>query len=419
MSSSKLLRQFYQYLYVINSLLSFNLSTSSESNSDLKVPFMLNEGDVEEGRKTPKPVIQNQESNTPTNANTRKSINWPILLLSCTFVAIGVIGGPLVSRLYFLHGGNRKWITSCMETAGFPILFLPLFSLFLKSRSQGVSFSSFIMEPKLFISSALIGLLLGLDNFLYSLGLSYTPVSTSSILFATQFAFLAVFSFFIVKQKFTAYSINAVILMTLGSVLLGLRTDGDRPAGVTNAQYLLGFVLTLGSAALLGLIWPLVELSYSKAKRQVNYGIVLQFQINIAIFATIFSVIGMFVNNDFQAIGKEANEYGLGSGMYYTVLVAGAVVWQLSFIGGVGVVFCANSLLNGVLSAVLLPITEIAAVIAYQENFNGEKALALVLCLWGFTSYFYGEYKMNKKLKNAAQNQVVENESPSDALSSV
>ncbi|KAF5187099.1 Purine permease [Thalictrum thalictroides] len=361
-------------------------------------------GDVEQGIKTPRPVNQNQETTTTT---TKKSTNWPLLLLSCTFVAIGVIGGPLLSRLYFLHGGNHQWITSCMETAGFPILFIPLVSLFLQSRSQRVPFSEFFMEPKLFILSALIGLLLGLDNFLYSIGLSYTPVSTSSILFATQLAFLAVFSFFIVRQKFTAYSINSVFLMTLGSVLLGLRTDGDRPAGVSNGQYLLGFFLTLVSAAVLGLIWPLVELSYSKAKRPVNYSIVLQFQLNIAIFATIFSATGMYVNNDFQAISKEASEYGLGSNMYYIVLAAGAIVWQLSFLGGVGVVFCANSLLNGILSAVLLPITEVAAVIAYQENFNGEKALALVLCLWGFTSYFYGEYKMNKKLKNAAAKEPV------------
>ncbi|KAF9611127.1 hypothetical protein IFM89_027071 [Coptis chinensis] len=172
--------------------------------------------------------------------------------------------------------------------------------------------------------------------------------------------------------------------MSVGSILLGLQTNGDRPAGVTNGQYLLGFFLTLGSAALLGLIWPLVELSYGKAKRPVNYSIVLQFQINLAIFATIFSTIGMLVNKDFQAMGREAEDYGLGKGMYYTVLAAGAVAWQLSFIGGLGVIYCVNSLLNGILSAVLLPITEIVAVIAYHESFNGEKALALFLCLWGF-----------------------------------
>ncbi|KAF9609891.1 hypothetical protein IFM89_018976 [Coptis chinensis] len=367
---------------------------------------------LEEGTGTPK-AVSNQTTKTV------KRTNWPLLLLSCAFVAIGIIGGPLVSRLYFLHGGSRRWLSSCMQTAGFPILFLPLLSLFLQSRSQGVLPSVFFMEPKLFISSAFIGLLLGLDNFLYSLGLSYTPVSTSSILFSTQLAFLAVFAFFIVKQRFTAYSINAVILMTLGAILLGLRTNGDRPAGVSNGQYLLGFILTLGSAALLGLIWPLIELSYAKAKRPVNYAVVLQFQTNLAIFATLFSLTGMVINKDFQAIGREAKVYGLGNGMYYLVIGAGAVVWQLSFIGGLGVIFCANSLLNGVLSAVLLPITNIAAVIFYQENFNGIKAMSLVLCLWGFTCYFYGEYKMSKKLKDSAKTQLGGDNPRNDVLSSV
>ncbi|KAF5183945.1 Purine permease [Thalictrum thalictroides] len=353
------------------------------------------------------------------DTNTRKTTNWPLLLLNCTFVAIGVIGGPLLSRLYYLHGGSRSWLSSCTQTAGFPILFLPLLSLFVQSRSQGESLSVFFMEPKLFILSAIIGVLFGLDNFMYSLGLSYTPVSTSSILFSTNLAFLAVFAFFIVKQKFTPYSVNAVILMTLGSVLLALRSEGDRPAGVSNAQYWLGFILTLGSAAVLGLLWPLVEMSYSKSTRPVNYGVVLQFQINLAIFATLFSLTGMAINKDFQAMGKEANEYGLGNGMYYLVLCAGTVVWQLTFIGGLGVIFCANSLLNGVLGAVLLPITNLAAVIFYHEKFNGLKAMSLVLCLWGFTSYFYGEYSMNKKLKNSPQAQLGENCAKNEVLSPV
>ncbi|KAF5189895.1 Purine permease [Thalictrum thalictroides] len=374
----------------------------------------INLENVEGGVQTPKVATEMQ--------NKRKFTNWPLLLLSCGFVAIGIIGGPLVSRLYYIHGGSRRWLSSCMQTAGFPILFVPLISLFLQSKSQGVSPSLFFMEPKLFVLSGLIGLLLGLDNFLYSLGLSYTPVSTSSILFATQLAFLAVFAFFMVKQKFTAYSINSVILMTLGSVLLGLRTSGDRPAGVSDGQYWLGFFLTLASAALLGLIWPLIELSYGKAKRPVNYGIVLQFQTNLAIFATLFSLTGMVINKDFQAMGREANEYGLGNNMYYLVLGSIAVVWQLSFVGGLGVIFCANSLLNGVLSAVLLPITNVAAVIFYHENFNGLKAMSLVLCLWGFTSYFYGEYKMiqmNKKLENSTKTEQGGDNGPNAALSSV
>ena len=46
---------------------------------------------------------------------------------------------------------------------------------------------------------------------------------------------------------------------------------------------------------------------------------------------------------------------------------------------------------------VLLPVTEILAVIFYKENFQAEKGVALALSLWGFVSYFYGELKHNKE----------------------
>ncbi|KAK9096118.1 hypothetical protein Sjap_021615 [Stephania japonica] len=207
------------------------------------------------------------------------------------------------------------------------------------------------------------------------------------------------FARIIVRQKFTPFSINSVVLMTLGSVLLGLRANGDRPAGVSGKEYLFGFFMTLGSAGLIGFIYPCIELCYAKASRALNFTAVLQFQLNVAIFASLVSFIAMLVNKDFQAMQRESRDYGLGQTMYVVVLVCAAVVWQFSLIGVLGVIFCVGSLFNGILSAVLLPLMEVAAVIAYHEKFTGEKGMALVLCLWGFTSYFYGEYQNHKKAK--------------------
>ncbi|CAN1848750.1 Purine permease 1 [Linum perenne] len=52
----------------------------------------------------------------------------------------------------------------------------------------------------------------------------------------------------------------------------------------------------------------------------------------------------------------------------------------------------------GILIATFLPVTEILAVFIYNEKFGAEKAVALILSIWGFVSYFYGEYKqMTKK----------------------
>lgn len=69
----------------------------------------------------------------------------------------------------------------------------------------------------------------------------------------------------------------------------------------------------------------------------------------------------------------------------------------------VGVVSCSSSLHAGVLIAVLIPVTEIFAVFFFSEKFSAEKGIALVLSLWGFASYFYGEVKKYKKEKRLAE----------------
>ena len=69
-------------------------------------------------------------------------------------------------------------------------------------------------------------------------------------------------------------------------------------------------------------------------------------------------------------------------------------------------VFCASSLLSGIIIAVLLPVTEALGVIFYKEPFQVEKGVALVLSLWGFTCYFYGEYKGMKNKKSEEQSSV-------------
>jgi len=103
-----------------------------------------------------------------------------------------------------------------------------------------------------------------------------------------------------------------------------------------------------------------------------------------------------------QAIPREARNFELGQVKYYVVLVWSAIIWQCFFLGSIGVIFCASSLLSGIIITVLLPATEILAVIFFQEKFQVEKGVALGLSLWGFVSYFYGEMKENKKKKLAA-----------------
>lgn len=82
--------------------------------------------------------------------------------------------------------------------------------------------------------------------------------------------------------------------------------------------------------------------------------------------------------------------------MFYVVAVFSAIIWQGFFLGAIGLIFCASSLVSGIMISVLLPITEVLAVIFYHEKFQKEKGLSLALSLWGFVSYFYGEIKADK-----------------------
>ncbi|KAK9156880.1 hypothetical protein Scep_003454 [Stephania cephalantha] len=341
-----------------------------------------------------------QRRSLPLKLNLKSLIakQWLLLINGVVFV-IGVISGPLLIRLYFLHGGNRKWIAAWVQSSGFPILVIPISVLYLSHRSD----HKFFISPQFFLSSVVLGLLSGADNLMYALGLSFLPVSTSSLLISTNLAFTAFFALLIARHRFTPYSINAILLMTLASVLLGIGQNNDRPVGVTDAHYFLGFIFTLGAAALLGFMYPCTEVAFTKVANNITYSSVLQFQLCSAFAATFFCTVGMIINKDFLAMTREAREFGLGESEYYLVLTSTAVAWQLSCIGFVGLIFCASSVFTGVFAATLVPLTTVAAVVVYHEKFSGEKGVSLALCVWGFASYLYGSYRDSEKQSTEAQ----------------
>ncbi|KAF9624549.1 hypothetical protein IFM89_011723 [Coptis chinensis] len=302
---------------------------------------------------------------------------------------VGFIGGPIVQKLYYKHGGRLILFSSWLQSAGFAFLFPPLLFLYLKSSTM-----EFFMERKMFLSSAVIGILIGIDNYMYSAGSSYIPVSTSSLLLSTQLAFTALFSWFIMKQKFTFYSLNSIVVIILGAVALALDTNTDRPDGVSKGKYMFGFLITLGGAALLGFVLPVIELSFSKNTKPISNNIlVIQFLFVMNFVATVLCTIGMLITRNFQMIPGEAKHFAIGEVRYYATLVTSAIVWQLSFWGLIGIINSTSSLFGGILSSVLLPFTQLAAILIYNEKFSGAKGLSLAMSLWGFTSYFIGEFK--------------------------
>ncbi|KAI5654880.1 hypothetical protein M9H77_32067 [Catharanthus roseus] len=324
-----------------------------------------------------------------------------LILFYCALQTIGQVGGPILTRIYFLHGGKRKWIPSWLLTAGFPCLIVPIcFSLARRNRHQN---SRFLVTRRLILASAIIGSLLGIDSYMYTIGGAYLPVSVSSLLSSSQLAFTSIFAFFLVKHKFTHYSINAVVLMTFGSIILGLHMNGDRPIGETNGLYMLGFFMTIAAAALHGFLMPAVEYTHFKAGVVVTYELVLQVQFLISAFATLFCTVPMIINKDFQAMPREAAEFGLGPLKYYMILFSAALALQCLVIGSLGIIFTSTSLLGGIVSSLLVPVQQAFAVFFLPESFNAEKGMALAMCLWGFASYFYGEYKTSQKQQETKQ----------------
>ncbi|KAF9609084.1 hypothetical protein IFM89_012649 [Coptis chinensis] len=91
-----------------------------------------------------------------------------------------------------------------------------------------------------------------------------------------------------------------------------------------------------------------------------------------------------------QVIPREARDYELGEVKYYVVLAASAIVWQLLFQGLIGTIYCSSSLFTGIITSFLLPLTEVAAIVAFHEKFTSEKGMSLALCIWGFASFFIG-----------------------------
>ncbi|CAI0404867.1 unnamed protein product [Linum tenue] len=286
--------------------------------------------------------------------------NTLLVLLNCSLLAVGAVGGQLLSRMYFLHGGHKRWLSAFTVTAGFPILILPIAVSYKRRR--------FLIPARLAAASGLLGLLLGFNSYLYSFGTAYLPVSVASLVGSSQLAFTAAFAFLIVKQRFSHYTVNAVVLMTLGSAVLGFHMDGDIPKGESKGKYALGFFMTIAASATHALFMTLLQYTQGKARVPVDYDVVLQVQLVISMVATLFCAVPMIINGDFQGL-------------------------QVMIIGSLGLVLCSSSLVAGIVTSLLVPVRQVSAVIFLREGFNAEKGMALTLCLWGFASHLYGRYR--------------------------
>ncbi|XP_022136106.1 probable purine permease 11 [Momordica charantia] len=311
------------------------------------------------------------------------------------FLVCGQSVATLLGRLYYDKGGNSKWMATLVQSAGFPIL-LPLLCLFpqpTKFSSKQQNFLTFF-----FICFA-FGLLLIGDNLMYSYGLLYLPVSTYSLLCATQLAFNALFSFFLNAQKFTSYILNSLVLLTVSASLLAFNSESDTTPHSAKGKYIIGFLCTLGASAAYSLYLCLLQVCFEKVMKRETFSTVLDMQIYPSLVASCGCVVGLFVSGEWRDLGDEMREYGEGRVSYVMTVVWTAVAWQVSSIGLLGLIFEVSSLFSNVISTLALPVVPILAVIFFHDKMDGVKAMALVLAIWGFVSYIYQNYLDESKAK--------------------
>jgi len=131
----------------------------------------------------------------------------------------------LLSRLYYNSGGNNKWMSTLTQSCGAPLLAIPLLLTPPAPEEERRR-----PEPSKLAAVYLgIGVLIGVDNLMYAYALLYLPVSTFSLVAATQLAFNAVTSRLINAQRFTPLIANSVVVLTFAAALLGVgaSSDGD------------------------------------------------------------------------------------------------------------------------------------------------------------------------------------------------
>ncbi|XVF00435.1 hypothetical protein REPUB_Repub04eG0001300 [Reevesia pubescens] len=316
----------------------------------------------------------------------------PLLLMNYTCLFLGSVSSSLLSKYYFNHNGSNKWVSTWVQSAGFPLLFFPIFlPYYLFKCTQRKPFTRF--TPGILSLSIFIGLMLGVNNLLFSWGNSYLPVSTSALLLSSQLVFNLILSVIIVKQKITFLNLNCVILLTLSSILLALGSSHDRPQDLTPAKYLIGFMATIGAGLLFALYLPIMEMVYKKV---YCYAMVMEMQLVMEISATALASVGMAWDGGFAEMKRESMEvFDKGEGVYWATVMSNVVTWQLCFMGTAGMVFMTCSVTGGVCMTALLGMNVLGGVLVYREEFGGVKAVSTVMCAWGFCSYVYGMYVNN------------------------
>ncbi|RLM61485.1 putative purine permease 11 [Panicum miliaceum] len=136
---------------------------------------------------------------------------WALVAVDMLVLLAGGTVATLLSRLYYNSGGNSKWMATLTQSGGAPLLAIPLL---LTPPTPSEEERRRPAPSKLAAVYLGIGVLIGIDNLMYAYALQYLPVSTFSLVAATQLAFNAVTSRLINAQhQLFSKNIESMFLM--------------------------------------------------------------------------------------------------------------------------------------------------------------------------------------------------------------
>lgn len=334
---------------------------------------------------------------------------WIQMVIYSIFVLSGQAIGTLLGRLYFEKGGNSKWLATLVQTVGFPIL-IPFLLITSTKTNKNIE----IKKPSFLIVASLytvLGLFIAGDCMLYTIGLQYLPVTTYSLICASQLGFNALFSYFLNKQKFTPYIVNSLVILTISSSLLVLHNDDSGEHSnikTSRRKYIFGFLSTVAASAGCGLMFSITQLALQKIFKRESFRLIIEMSIYQSITATMAILIGLFASGEWKILDKEMNEYKLGKIQYVLNLIGTAISWQFFTVGSIGLIFKVSSLFSNVISILGLPVAPVLAVMFLHDKLTGIKIMSMLLAIWGLVSYMYQHYLDDLKDKAARRGQLVD-----------
>ncbi|KAB2006296.1 hypothetical protein ES319_D11G334400v1 [Gossypium barbadense] len=337
---------------------------------------------------------------------------WLLIALNILFLLAGQSAAVLLTKFYFNNGGKSKWMASLMQTAGFPLLYLPL--LFFPSfNKQSPSSSNNITHYVVYFS---LGCLLAIDNFMYTVGVKPLSISTYSLLCASQLVFNAVFSVVINCEKLGILTLNSIIFITVSASMVAIHPDSsetkrDEKNPVRKNEHTIGFISTVGASAGYALLLSLTQFSFDKILKKDRFSVVFEMQIYTSLVSSFVCLLGLFLSLEFMDLKSEMEKFDEGKVIYVVSLIGIALAWQICTVGVVGLIYLVSSLFSNVVSMLSLPFVPVVGVLLYEEKMDAIKVLAMLFTLWGFASYIYQQYLDDKKSKKKESQEIEDSES--------